>query len=592
MPLGLLLTATLKPLMKGLARLNPWARLVELEQTLIDRARGAFLVHWFGSRLPLSGRSLLITIANLEHLQRRYTAVKGEYERRRRASLLEPIAGIAGTLAGAFLSPTGLLALLIATPRKLYKGLGEVLKYFGLLLGASVLTGIAGPAPVYLILQWRDKFPGLVALVDFMQPAADFSKAFRKIVDLLTGPRDRVRNPFLRALLEAADLAASLTAEVLGALAVVIVDIYPALKALPTRLEPYREIAKATFALVGDCFDHIHTAVDWLVGAPAKGKKPAVKGLVGAILEIVHGISAGWKKYALPTLRMLGRGFRELRSDLKAQLEGSWTQTGKVFRGLVEGNPLVRSITMLVEVLAALKETDEQKKVKLATRPEEPVLPEPPSTPPFPDLEILRPKRGTARASSTTRAGVVVLDTQDELLEGLTPRDSQIFEVLPTFDLPERKGGRKRRGGPRSVFGKQRRELEKRLGQGDPLAAARAQESRLRRHVLNLFDGLLAPAVRKRLPDLVGVLLWIDAHLYGDPDAVAETWWREEMGIDSGLPAPVFPVQTLDEGLGLRPVVRNLRVRVKGATPEQAAAFREQLEAVLREQDYAVLTPR
>jgi hypothetical protein len=31
---------------------------------------------------------------------------------------------------------------------------------------------------------------------------------------------------------------------------------------------------------------------------------------------------------------------------------------------------------------------------------------------------------------------------------------------------------------------------------------------------------------------------------------------------------------------------------VKGATPEQAAAFREQLEAVLREQDYAVLTPR
>src|SRR5579871_1402666 len=112
MPFALLLHHTFHVLQKGAKALEPWNQLVVLEQILTDRARSAFLVHWFGPGLPLYGLSLRIAIDNLKELQLRYQAVVAATTPDASGlNLTEPLAGIGGAAVGMLISPTGFLLL-------------------------------------------------------------------------------------------------------------------------------------------------------------------------------------------------------------------------------------------------------------------------------------------------------------------------------------------------------------------------------------------------------------------------------------------------------------------------------------------------
>jgi len=116
MPVALLLQDVFNAVRKGLARLTPFALLAELEETLIDRARGAFMVHWFGSSLPFEGRSVRAFIVNLDHLRRRYAAVQRAYQQPDYGpNLGEPLAGLVGGMVGIALSPTGWLTAAVVS---------------------------------------------------------------------------------------------------------------------------------------------------------------------------------------------------------------------------------------------------------------------------------------------------------------------------------------------------------------------------------------------------------------------------------------------------------------------------------------------
>jgi hypothetical protein len=118
MPLALLLQKQVAVLEKGAKKLGPWAELAYLEELLIDRARSAFLVHWFGSRLPLSGLNLRVAIENLDDLRARYLEVTRSVQPPPSGlNLTEPLAGLVGTLFGSLSAPINSMFLYAAVAR-------------------------------------------------------------------------------------------------------------------------------------------------------------------------------------------------------------------------------------------------------------------------------------------------------------------------------------------------------------------------------------------------------------------------------------------------------------------------------------------
>src|SRR5258708_794059 len=110
MPIGLLLQETVFTFRWGAFHLEPWSHLVRTEELLIDRARSAFLVHWFGPDLPLNGFYVAVVIDNLRELRERYFAVASALAPEPAGpNLLTPLSGLVGEIAGIALSPTGVL---------------------------------------------------------------------------------------------------------------------------------------------------------------------------------------------------------------------------------------------------------------------------------------------------------------------------------------------------------------------------------------------------------------------------------------------------------------------------------------------------
>src|SRR5262245_19572299 len=108
MPISLLLREAVYAFRWGAYHLGAWGHLVRTEEVLIGRARGAFLSHWFGPGLPLSGSFVAIVLANLGELQERYFLVSASaLPELEGPSLGEPLAGLFGEVAGILLSPTG-----------------------------------------------------------------------------------------------------------------------------------------------------------------------------------------------------------------------------------------------------------------------------------------------------------------------------------------------------------------------------------------------------------------------------------------------------------------------------------------------------
>src|SRR5215831_6834318 len=105
MPIFLLLAETTWTWQFAAKQLEPWVHMVAVEEVLIERARSAFLVHWFGMRLPLKGLNVKVFIENLQELSDRYLvaskSAKGEVTG---LNLTEPLAGIIGQAAGMLVS--------------------------------------------------------------------------------------------------------------------------------------------------------------------------------------------------------------------------------------------------------------------------------------------------------------------------------------------------------------------------------------------------------------------------------------------------------------------------------------------------------
>ena len=100
MPIALLLQkpfATLPTLLAAAKGLTPWVEVLGVEAVLFARARGAFMIRWFGTSVPRDGSYVRIAIANRAELDNRLAEILGQGSRTAGAASITAAAGFSTT---------------------------------------------------------------------------------------------------------------------------------------------------------------------------------------------------------------------------------------------------------------------------------------------------------------------------------------------------------------------------------------------------------------------------------------------------------------------------------------------------------------
>jgi hypothetical protein len=254
MPFALLLRDISTTLSAGGIALDPWSRLVAMEELLIDRARSAFLVHWFGRGLPMNGLALRVHVANIAELQAKYDEIqRAQRPEQWGMNLLTPLQGAVGAtggaLLGAIVNPAVLITGLvwfIVTPSRDTRSIGakilSALEQLGLLLLRIILIPVNIPLAIAAGVQHGGRgrtedtgvhgVPerGLDQILDVFAlgaALADMTAALNPFLAQLTGPRTGVRNRLVRAMLLVGDKLSGLVAQLIGFAAILVDRIAP-----------------------------------------------------------------------------------------------------------------------------------------------------------------------------------------------------------------------------------------------------------------------------------------------------------------------------------------------------------------------------
>jgi hypothetical protein len=263
MPLVLFpeLIAQLQSTAKALA---PWSRLVGIEQTLLRRIESAYLSAWFGPRVPAKGLNLHVAIRNIVALRDQYQLAKRSRPDPVPAlSLLGPLSGMAGALVGAAMSPTGLI--LIVTR---FKNLGErlapiwgivtivaalflFLPLTGILAGVAVGIGLPAGLLAALGLGFAGD-PTARAVITLLGDLGVMIDAMGRFWDQLSGPRDKVKNPLLKKLLETLDHFADLFIQAIGFVAFLFERVFPLIPGLLAQFRAMSALVDTVLAALGE----------------------------------------------------------------------------------------------------------------------------------------------------------------------------------------------------------------------------------------------------------------------------------------------------------------------------------------------------
>jgi hypothetical protein len=567
MPLALLLQGMIKTIAKGAKKLAPWAAMAYLEELLIDRARGAFLVHWFGTGLPLEGLQIRMAIANLDELRMRFNEALAERNRRLTATgpnLLDPLAGLAGTVAGILVSPTGQLMLMIALERHL-TGLGQSLAHMlnwlsGGLLGAGLGLGLI--PPIVLL----GAFTLLVTDPESVRQAYNFLGAMARAIDatrtfitLLLGPREAVRNPLLRRILEVADNISHVTMAAIGVFALLITRIGPLLLPLAAQLRAFyhllQPVQEIFTALITDLSDRL----------------TVIRGF-SEVSEVFHLLLGEVSAFFTWGWQSVERAFAGGETDTQSVM--GWFSIIKLeLAQAFTLHPTIQVILRLIDVFTAAAPhfrsstpsppssggiTDRIKQAVIGAI-------SPPPLPDFPDLPQL-PDTATLQAQ---------LDVPPDLNLGTI----QLFAFLtepfrvPEFEplAAEVQAAARRAARPRSYFAAERRRLTEELGRSPTAALEQLYQTQI--PFRSALMDVVAAQAAEFVPDLREVFEAIDRHLFD------RTWPTTES-------PSLFPVRTVPEVEYLRPQIGELRIRVIGGEQTIANEWGRSLQATLLAQTY------
>jgi hypothetical protein len=593
MPIALLLEETTLAFRFGAKKLDPWSHLVAVEELLIDRARSAFLVRWFGSGIPLRGSYLRIAVDNLVALRNQYLLAKASVEAELSGpNLTEPLAGLAGELVGVFLADGWVFAL-VAAMRKTSGWLAFVAKvllaYVGVVLGigtggfvTGLVVGVGTPVGLLGGLYLGTKDENSRAVVTMLGAAARALEATRLFVDQLLGPREKVANPIVRQVLTLLDGLAGLVPQMLGALAFVVVEIGPRLVPLAAQMVAFGGLVDASLKALSFIFDDLLTQLLGLF-------KPDTSPLYG--LKVVF-------KHVMFLLANLWPPIKALIADTKAFFSGLFDRlkptfkdffgaTQKTVEDAIDATPFSLQVKAAKMMVAAAKPTFAAMGVFIAAKIAALVAKIPfaggKSTPgaPMPKFPMPDPKRDLPSPTAIIAAMGGPPFGVDDIIP-LFRYESRFREWLfgPTLSKEAKKGLERVRH-PASVFAAEEKALTKSLGK--PPKQALEDELEIQRSLGELFADIvgrvLPPAMRAYMDKVIGGFASLhdslaipDKKNKGKKPAKAEEF--------------PFPTRDLDDNGLLYPVIHRLTVKASGLDKPAVEAFEERLLHRLQEQVY------
>ncbi len=366
--------------MRELAR---WESLTDRFALVLQRLRSAWLVGWFGPAAPVDGVDILVSIANLDQLQRRWAAVG----RGRRAepgvlgpNLTEPLLGMSGALVGALAAPFNSLLLLVVLDHVVGSVFGKILIMLGWLSGGALVSavlGIAAPVVGFGLV------PGAIGgqasdMFDVLGGVALLARPLARLWAQLTG-----REPV------GTDRLAALVAQLLGAIAVVVTRfaglLAPTRDAVIATILAVTEIGAAIGLVITDTVDAVTSLFD------GPGSMPAVLAAVQQAVARLFG----------RILVLLTEGLTALATRLTHRLAGvlptlaHWVVRAVGYlRTVLLDDPVIRWFLAFRELAAGLSAWSRRR----AATP--PAAGPPPSSPPSPWLTSF-PWPASARALAT-----------------------------------------------------------------------------------------------------------------------------------------------------------------------------------------------
>ncbi|MET0452328.1 MAG: hypothetical protein ABW137_10875 [Mycobacterium sp.] len=563
MPIALLLQkpfATLPTLLAAAKGLTPWVEVLGVEAVLFARARGAFMIRWFGTSVPRDGSYVRIAIANRAELDNRLAEILGQGSRTAgAASITGPVTALAGMVVGTLLSPVGQVAGIMLLLRFTGFGVATLTEALGYLVVMAALVGF-GPVAVVGVLAAI----GLVGaaglllflastvegVLEFAASAAGAMNALTELIGQVLGPRTEVVNPLLKAVLVLGDRLGALAVQVLGAMAFVIDQVAPRLPMIAKTLAAMRQsVSTATDALgaiiaeLRDDRDRF-TSGDWALG-PFLARFASVAGEVVAtvVTTILDAV-----EFAKLTII---RGYDELSVALEIHQGDNERLLGRMFME----HPTVKAILALTAALESKAEKGPKPPGLLDRLLPKVTLPDTgailkhlavpaPATPSWPAIQ---------QAGLNPRPVPLTANIPARIMLGLSARAA-------VADMARRP----------SIFAEQHAQERKALGEN------RAALTSLAYRLSDLVNGFLTPALWERMaPALDGAVDGFVEVVYGKGAAPAR-------------PDRHLPVRRPDEPVPVRPVIGTLRLRAPGRTAEESRALYDRLLTRLNSQTYAV----
>lgn len=605
MPIALLLQSALAPLADAARVFETWNAVLKLEALVIDRARGAFLVGWFGPNLPRVDGRLQIMIANIDELAEQYRTARAQSMGGQTGpNLAEPLAGMAGMAVGMFISPSGAFMYLYASLRTslhwiwaalltLTHGplMTEIFTGFGSAV-AIILLPLAFLGAIGLAIATAAGYRDAQAIYELLGDVARILQAFTRFVNLLMGPREAIRNPLLRQLLGLLDSVAALLAQLIGAAAIIVTRIAPLIllnareaKALISLGETTMQIAKQLLSSAFDTLLHLVQSEDGQQASPWA----VVQRMLSYVMTMVDRLVEGARLALTSLATSLAQGMEYIGSATRSSISA----VAGTARSLILDFPLMRSFRAAAAMVTAVRSIFGSSAAPATPATPPPAasgggllsaLVPPPPTPPtlIPPAAILG-IMGPAPPTPSLQGAQDIIETlrrggKLSLPSGLwgTPLTGAMvapFELSPDTQRLADQLARP----PRSVFAGEREALLQELQGRTPqqaLEALRAQELRYRDLLYGVVGEVLPPQIRARIPELLEAFNAIDRAIYGRPESEAP----------SGTPE--FPVRDLPDNGRLRPIVHKITVRSPGGDDISVADFTRDLVAQMREQTY------
>ncbi|MFL6120428.1 hypothetical protein [Actinophytocola sp.] len=572
MPVALLLQKVLDTLRASAAALSPWTEIVTLEATIVERARSAFLMHWFGRRLPMEGLSLRARIVNIGELDRQFLAAQRSVPTSAGGpNLTEPLLGFAGMLAGMALSPAGAIAGASLLLRFSAFSVGVLVKaivwlaapfLLGLALvaaprGTSILVigGLTALGAAFALSAAVGEDRPLRAVFDVFGALARFMNAAVIFLDQLAGPRAEVRNPLLRRLLDLADRFAGLVSQLLGAVAVLVTRIGPVLEPVARTLVGLGRLAGTAVTALTTVVAGLLSRVDELTNGPL-AVNPVVRRVTGVARQQIEKVT----NLVAAQVDVLADAFATVGTTLGDRLSSYADTAGEFVVRLFTEHPTVgvlaafgKQLTAIVTAFTATPKPPPKPGAgpsKLA--PLLAALPAAPSVRPFPGLPRLPD-------TDLLRLGAIWLPPLNlESIDSAAGDPIRVeFEAPVELSEQARAVVARMRRRP-SVFRPERRALSTELtGLAERLVLGSQELARFRQAFAVIVGRVLPPELRgTAIPTLV------------EPKEL-----------------PVLDLPDSDE---LRPVVKRLRLHLPGADVNDVKRFTDLVTERIQRRSYRV----